>query len=274
MSGDAAQRPDVLIVGAGVAGLAAAVALSGAGAKVTLVDRKPYVGGRAYSYRHPALDEEIDSQHVLLGCCTNLVDLCRLAGADEHIRWYDRITFLEPANAGRAARASDIGANGLPAPAHSSLSFLRAPMLGTRDKVGVARGLMEFLRGYPASDEESFSAWLKRTGQTELAIRHFWEPVVVGTLNDTFDRCAARYAGQVFYESFLRNPEGARFGIPSQPLSEFYAAFARLAEMQGAQLMLRTSVERLERTRGGDVARACGFRRGDRSSADCAGVAV
>lgn len=64
----ATPTPDVLILGAGLAGLAASVALSGAGARVTLLDRKPYVGGRAYSYPHPALDEVIDSQHVLLGC--------------------------------------------------------------------------------------------------------------------------------------------------------------------------------------------------------------
>jgi uncharacterized protein with NAD-binding domain and iron-sulfur cluster len=141
--------------GRGVAGLSAAVALSGAGARVTLLDRKPYVGGRAYSYLHPALDEVIDSQHVLLGCCTNLIDLCRLAGADRHIRWYDRITFLEPATESRATRRSTIGPTALPSPGHSSLSFLRAPMLSLADKSRIALGLREFLRGYPDDDHEA-----------------------------------------------------------------------------------------------------------------------
>src|SRR3978361_743240 len=131
------QRSEVMVIGAGLAGLSAAVALSGAGADVALLERKPYVGGRAYSYLHPALDEVIDSQHVLLGCCTNLVDLCRLCGADEHIRWYDRITFLEPGVAGRSARRSDIGPSFLPAPGHSSLSFLGAAMLGVEDKARI-----------------------------------------------------------------------------------------------------------------------------------------
>jgi hypothetical protein len=61
---------------------------------VTLLERKPYVGGRAYSYAHPALEEVIDSQHVLLGCCTNLIDLCQLSGADKHIRWYDHYSIF------------------------------------------------------------------------------------------------------------------------------------------------------------------------------------
>lgn len=236
------ETPDVLIIGAGLAGLAAAVALSGAGANVSLLERKPYVGGRAYSYPHPALDEVIDSQHVLLGCCTNLIDLCRLSGADRHIRWYDSITFLEPGTANRPTRRSDIGPSPLPSPGHSSLSFLRAPMLSIADKSRITLGLLDFLRGYPTSDDEPFSAWLKRTKQTDRAIRHFWEPVIVGTLNESFDRCSTRYAGQVFHESFMKSAEGGRLGIPAQPLSEFYTAVAQAAEQQGTALHLRTSI--------------------------------
>lgn len=245
------EQNDVLVVGAGLAGLAAAVALSGAGAKVRLLERKPYVGGRAYSYPHPALDEVIDSQHVMLGCCTNLIDLCKLSGADQHIRWYDAITFLEAGNEQRAARRSDIGPSFLPAPGHSSLSFLKAPMLSLEDKARIAAGLLEFMRGYPQDDEEPFSAWLHRTKQTERAIRHFWEPVIVGALNDGFERCSTRYAGQVFYESFLKSAEGGRLGIPTQPMSEFYAGAAALAEKQGVELGLRASIDRIEKAADG-----------------------
>lgn len=244
-------QSDVLIVGAGVAGLSAAVALSGAGAQVTLLDRKPYVGGRAYSYLHPALEEVIDSQHVLLGCCTNLIDLCRLAGADQHIRWYDSITFLEPATVSRGTRRSTIGPSLLPSPGHSSLSFLRAPMLSLADKSRIALGLLEFVRGYPDDDSEAFSTWLARTRQTERAILHFWEPVILGALNDNLDRCSTRYAGQVFRETFLKSAQGARLGIPTQPLSEFYAGIAQLAERQGTALQLRSSVDRIQRLSNG-----------------------
>jgi len=258
------SQPDVLILGAGLAGLSAAVALSGAGVKISLLERKPYVGGRAYSYLHPALDEVIDSQHVLLGCCTNLIDLCNLSGAARHIRWYDNITFLEPGkNPGAPhldsemwdrtmpARASIIGPSFLPAPFHSSWSFLAAPMLSLADKSHIALGLLQFLRGYPQSDDEPFSTWLTRTRQTPRAIRHFWEPIILGALNDTLDRCAIRYAAQVFYESFLKSAAGGRLGIPTQPMSEFYAPVAHLAQQQGTALHLRTGIEKIERTGSG-----------------------
>src|SRR4051794_37268464 len=125
------EHRDVIVAGGGVAGLAAATALSEAGARVTLLERRPYIGGRAFSYDHPALDETIDSQHVVLGCCTNILDLCRKAGLSDSIRWYDELVFLEP-----GGRRSLMQTSGLPAPAHQAISFLRAPMLSLRDKAG------------------------------------------------------------------------------------------------------------------------------------------
>jgi squalene-associated FAD-dependent desaturase len=237
---------DAIVVGGGVAGLSSAVALAGAGAKVTLLERRPYIGGRAYSYDHPALGETIDSQHVVLGCCTNILQLCEQAGMADAIRWYDELVFLEP-----GGRRSVMRSGNLPAPAHQVMSFLRAPMLSARDKVGIATGLARFLRGYPTNDAESFAAWLKRTGQTERAIRHFWEPVVVGALNDGFERCSVKYAGKVFHESFLRSAEGGRLGIPAAPLSEFFAPVARLAERQGVAMRLKAGVDCIAQTADG-----------------------
>src|ERR1700734_1377672 len=101
---------DVIVVGAGAAGLAAAAALRGAGKSVGVLERKPYVGGRACSYEHPALGEVVDSQHVLLGCCANLIELCEQAGSSDKIRWYDKQTFLEP-----NGRSSTVATSGLPA---------------------------------------------------------------------------------------------------------------------------------------------------------------
>lgn len=232
---------DAIVVGGGIAGLAATVALAGAGAKVTLLERRPYIGGRAYSYEHPAIEETIDSQHVVVGCCTNILDLSQQAGMADTIRWYDELTFLEP-----GGRRSLLRPGNLPAPAHQAISFLRAPMLSLQDKAGIAAGLARFLRGYPAEDSESFAAWLKRTGQTERAIRHFWEPVVVGALNDNFERCSVKYAGKVFHESFLRSPEAGRLGIPAAPLSQFFAPVAELARKKGATIKLKAGVERIE----------------------------
>ena len=232
---------DVVVVGAGLAGLAAANALAGDGARVLLLDRRPDVGGRAYSYQHPALEEVVDSQHVLLGCCTNLIDLVEQAGAAEDVRWYDELTFLETNGARTAMKPG-----WFPAPSHQTMSFLRAPMLGAADKLGIALGLAEFLRGYPQEDTESFATWIKRTRQTERSIRHFWEPVVWGALNDVFERCSTKYAGKVFHETFLRSAQGGRLGIPKKPLTEFFAPVLSLARKQGVQVEAKCGVDEVK----------------------------
>ena len=125
------ERCDVIVVGAGAAGLAAAVALARDGKRVTLLERRPYVGGRAYSYEHPALAEVVDSQHVLLGCCTNLIELCAQAGISNKIRWYDEQTFLTPDGG-----VSTIATSGLPAPLHFGPSFLGARYAGAQGQAG------------------------------------------------------------------------------------------------------------------------------------------
>ena len=248
---------DVVVVGAGLAGLAAAVALAADGAVVTLVERRAFVGGRAYSYPHPSLGETIDSQHVVLGCCTNFLKLIEQAGTAWSIRWYNQLCFLEPSATG-PARRSWIKPSLLPAPAHQSLSFLRAPMLDRADKIAIARGLMQFLRGYPATDWESFAAWLQRTHQTDRAIRHFWEPIITGALNDHFESCSVKYAGKVIHESFLRSPQAGRLGIPTKPLTEFFEPVVKLARRLGVEVLMNSGVTAIAQTADGRWRVSCG----------------
>ena len=123
--------------------------------------------------------------------------------------------------------------------------------LGWKDKLGMARGLMEFFRGYPAVDDESVEQWLKRTRQTERSVRHFWNPILMATLNDRIAHCSTRYAGKVFHELFIKSSTGGRLGIPTVPLSAFYADTARLIETRDGTVQLRTSVEAITQERDG-----------------------
>ena len=87
----------VAIVGGGLAGLAAGCVLAESGLKVTVFERRPFLGGRASSYQHPATGEIIDNcQHVLFGSCTNLIEFYKRIGVDDKIRWSEEMTFIEP----------------------------------------------------------------------------------------------------------------------------------------------------------------------------------
>ncbi len=234
------QQPStVAIAGGGLAGLAAACALAEAGFRVTLFERRTYLGGRASSYQHPGTGEVVDNcQHVLLGCCTNLLDFYRRAGVEDKIRWYEKLTFLEP-----GGRASVIAPSALPAPLHTALSFFRAECLSFRDKLAISRALAVLAPSAPADTGESFLDWLKRHGQTAQAIERFWKTILVSALNEDLDRVSVPYAAQVVRESFLKSPAAGRMGLPTVPLTDLYNTAGDYIRARGGEIQFRAAVE-------------------------------
>jgi len=232
------QQKTVAIVGGGLAGLAAGCALAEAGQRVTVFERRPYVGGRASSYEHPGTGEVVDNcQHVLLGCCTNLIDFYERLGVAGRIRWFDELTFIEPG--GRMSRMSP---SFLPAPMHSVPAFLRAKMLGAKDKLAIARAMSAMSQRLPEDSTEDFLSWLRRHKQTEQAIERFWKTVLVSALNEDLDRVSVHYASQVFRESFMKSAPAGRMGLPSIPLSDLYGSAMEYIRARGGEVLLRSSV--------------------------------
>lgn len=245
------KRTSVAIAGGGLAGLAAGCALAEAGYTVRLLERKPFLGGRASSYQHPATGEVVDNcQHVLLGCCTNLLDFYQRLGVEDQIRWFEQLTFLLP-----DGTAGTIQPSPLPAPLHASPAFLRFSPLSLGDKLAIARAMLAMMRALPKESDENFLSWLKRHGQTERAISRFWAPVLVSALNDDLDQVSVRYAAMVFRDSFLKSAEAGRMGVPAAPLSEIYGRAGDYIEARGGTVVLRASVESLSVNDSGVVLR-------------------
>jgi zeta-carotene desaturase len=227
------------VVGGGLAGLAAGCALVSTGFRVTLFERRPYLGGRASSYQHPGTGEVVDNcQHVLLGCCTNLIEFYRRTGVADSIRWFDRLTFLEP-----GGRASEIGPSSLPAPLHATPAFLRAGCLAWVDKIAIARALLALAPAPPRDTGESFLTWLRRHGQTDRAIERFWKTVLVSALNEDVDRMSVPNAAQVMRESFLKSAAAGRMGVPTVPLTELYSAAGDYIRNHQGEVRYRTSAD-------------------------------
>jgi squalene-associated FAD-dependent desaturase len=243
------QQNTVAIGGGGLAGLAAGCALADAGFRVTLFERRPYLGGRASSYQHPGTGEIVDNcQHVLLGCCTNLIDFYRRTGVEKKIRWYERLTFLEP-----GGRASAIAPSALPAPLHTAPAFLRASCLNFSDKLAISRAMMSLAPSLPSDRGETFLDWLRRHGQTVQAIDRFWRTILVSALNEDLDRVSVPYAAQVVRESFLKSAAAGRMGLPTVPLTELYGAAGEYMRARRGEVQVRAAVESFQE-RGSGVA--------------------
>jgi squalene-associated FAD-dependent desaturase len=239
MSHRSPQNLRVAVVGGGLAGLAAGCALAGSGFRVTLFERRPYLGGRASSYQHPGTGEVVDNcQHVLLGCCTNLIQFYERLGVENKIRWYDQLTFLEP-----GGRASMIEPSKLPAPLHNTPAFLRAACLDLSDKMAIGMAMAALAPAMPRDSGESFLTWLHRHGQTKQAIERFWKPVLVSALNEDLDHVSVPYAAQVVRESFLKSAAAGRMGVPTVPLTELYSVAGDYINARDGAIRFRCSVE-------------------------------
>jgi squalene-associated FAD-dependent desaturase len=234
----------VLVIGGGLAGLASAVALAEAGLEVRLFEKRPHLGGRATSYTLPDGAEVDNCQHVTLGCCTNLDDFYRRAGATGKIRFYDRLYFVD--RVGR--RFSMQASSWLPPPLHMAPSFLAFGALSLEDRRAIGRAMLAIARagGQPPDiDSITMLEWLHRMRQTPDAIHRFWRVVLVSALDEELGRTAASYGIDVFWKAFLANRGGYRVGIPSVPLADLYEGCRDAIAERGGRVSLRQGIREI-----------------------------
>ena len=232
-------------MGGGLAGLAASAALGSADYSVTLLEARPFLGGRATSYPLNTAEDTtttIDNcQHVLLRCCTNLIDFYRRLGVADKIRFHREFYWIEP-----GGRTSVMKRGLLPAPLHFTESFGRLKFLSFSDKLSVASGLLSVRYEYgKRADLERITMldWLREKRQTPQAIERFWRQVLVSAINEELDRMAAIHGLQVFYLGFLAQSNSYEMGIPAVPLGDLYSEKA-WAEYPEVKILERSSVQR------------------------------
>jgi zeta-carotene desaturase len=237
---------NVIVIGGGLAGLAAGVALAEAGWGVRLFEQRPFLGGRATSYVLPDGEHVDNCQHVTLGCCTNLEDFYQRVGSADKIKFFDRLIFLDP-----QGRRGEMKAGVLPAPFHMMGSFATFAPLNMSDKLSIARAMLNIVcskrhaAGLSESGEISMLEWLKLRRQTPGAIERFWRVVLVSALDEELDKIDARFGIDVFWKAFLSNRAGYRMGVPIVPLSDLYDGCKSAIEYKGGQVLLRMPVRGL-----------------------------
>jgi len=258
----ASSQPTVAIAGGGLAGLAAACALSDTGFRVTLFEKRPFLGGRASSYEHPGTGEVVDNcQHVLFRVCTNLVKFYEKIGVADQIRWFDQMNFIEP-----GGRISVMKSSILPAPMHTAPSFVRFPFLSAADKMAITRALIPLTLTVQTDRGQSFQQWLDAHGQTKNAVARFWHPILISALSEDLDRISVPAAAQVVRES-MKTPPARHMGVPALPLTDLYNAAGEYVRKHGGTIHFRCPVESFVaepsqvavRMRGNSLSPADGF---------------
>lgn len=229
------------VVGAGLAGLSAALELKQRGFEVDLFERSRLLGGKATSFAVGGVEVD-NGQHVYLACCTEFIDFaCQLGNGTAHdgntLYLQDRFDALLLSKNRPAARLRAVA---LPAPLHLLPALVRYRYLTPLDRLRVALALLD--AGKPARPGETFAAWLTRHHQGTRAREAFWDPFLIPALNAPLEEVAAEAALFVIATAFLTDAGAGRFGYARVPLG-------RLAEAASAQVdhvYRRTPITRLE----------------------------
>ncbi|MCK4598245.1 hydroxysqualene dehydroxylase HpnE [Candidatus Bipolaricaulota bacterium] len=257
----------VVIIGGGAAGIAAACTLAERGKRILLLERAPRLGGRAASFFHHRMRQEVDyGYHILMRCCTETIDLVHQLGMERSVSFQERLAI--PIACG--SKRSLLSSAPLPGPLHLLPSLMRYRPLSYRERIAVMRAGL-FLLVHDPQKDRTFADWLRCHGQKKNAIARLWDPICIATLNERVESVSARAAGMVFKKGFLK-PHGADLGLFTVPLSHLFSrAISFLAE-RGGEVLLNAQVAQILIERG--AARGVKLVSGERIDSDCVIAAV
>ncbi len=239
-------RPRVVVVGGGLAGVAAALDAADSGAAVTLIERRTHLGGLTWSFRHNGLWFD-NGQHIFMRCCVAYQSFLERIAASDRVYVQPRLDVAVVAPGGRQ---ENIRRSGLPAPLHLGRSLARYGHLSVRERLRLGRAVAALRRVDPdaaASDDVTFGQWLRAHGQDSEAIENLWDLITRPTLNVGAHRASLGLAAFVFRTGLLERTDAADIGWSLVPLIELHGdSSARALGAAGVDVVLDTRVERIE----------------------------
>ena len=237
---------DTIIIGGGLSGLSAAVDLAARGFSVTIIEQRPHLGGRTYSFVDPSTGDPVDNgQHLMMGCYHATRWLLKTIGSD-HLATLQpnlHIDFVHP-----RLGTSSLHCPSLPSPLHLMAGLIGLRSLSLRDRLRLLKvGLA--IRKEPKDMEPHLASltvhqWLDQLGQSEENKKYLWDIIAIGSLNDDPKSVSALLFYRVLRSAFLGTREDSSLLVPRVGLTELFVnpavAFLR---SRGGEIILNNGVD-------------------------------
>ncbi|HEX4947298.1 MAG TPA: hydroxysqualene dehydroxylase HpnE [Blastocatellia bacterium] len=244
----ASPHSPIVIIGGGFAGLAAAVDLAEQGKRVLLLERRNFLGGRAYSFTDKVTGDTIDNgQHLLMGCYHHTLNFLQKIGASHKVKFQPnpRVDFLSDTEG-----HTRFACPSLPAPLHLLAGLSRLKTIGWRDRWNVLRvGLaLKTMNGKRARLADiTVREWLNELGQSERMQRRFWDLMALATLNEAPERASADMFARVLEQGFMHTRQDSTMVIARVGLSDLYTTDAvQFIAARGGEVRLNAAVKAIE----------------------------
>ena len=242
-------NPDILIIGGGVAGLAAAVDCSSRGLSVLLVEQKPRLGGRTYSFIHQETGDEVDNgQHLMMGCYHSTLKFLRLINRLDRVTIQKNLSItFRRTNQG----ASTLSAVNLPAPLNVLVGLLRLKTLTISERLSLLRVGLELIIKNPDTNKHlqsiTVAQWLDEMKQPSANRKYLWDIIAIGALNDVTDKISAALFVKVLKSAFFGKRRNSSIVIPNSGLSSVLIDGAEEFILQHkGKILLNTSTAQVE----------------------------
>lgn len=210
----------VLILGAGLSGLSAAVHLILKGYQVTILEKRPYAGGRTFSFSKNFWPYPIDNgPHVLLGCYTALLELLEIVGSSNKLEAQSKLTipYLQPNSNPVSLKTASF-----PAPFHFLFAILKFPLLNFKEKLSIVKIFLNVqkIEEDLTFDQMTAEEWLIKVKQEKQIMDVFWSPLILATLNTTPNKVSFLQLVRVLKIGFLQGKKESRMILMPEGLSE------------------------------------------------------
>ncbi|MBI5476136.1 MAG: oleate hydratase [Ignavibacteriales bacterium] len=258
------QIYDVVIIGGGLSGLAAAVKLTESGKTIALIEQLPRLGGRCYSFVDKSTGDVVDNgQHLLVGAYHNLLEYLNLIGSRHLVssKASSELLFFHPKKG-----SGKFSLSSLPKPLNLLKGLLNYKHLKFSERLELIKVGMVLIRLNESNAVELKSLtvyqWLDQLGQSDEAIKNFWNPVAVSIMNESTNVASAFLFARALKATFLGSRYDSAILTPVVGQSDLYSEpVLKFLEQNSAKIFLNYEVIGLEM--GNDLVKKVNLKNGE-----------
>ena len=234
-----------IVIGGGLAGLAAAARLADNSIDVTLLESSPKLGGRTYSFLSRNGGYIDNGQHIMMGCYRHTLDFLRTINALDEIEFQEKLKIHFVDEGGKDYYLDS--SRGL-YPFNLPAAIMKYKALSLAERLAVLKFFIAeiFYTGHKC-ENLTVEEWLAKGGQSKNTVRALWNILAISTLNTGIERGSAEMFRHILHEIFLTGKGSARIVFPKNSLSETFSFKAKeFIESRGGRIIISERVTSIE----------------------------